>query len=554
MTRQSEADERTAGADNQTTGTDERTAEDREQPGIDVDVADLTLAEKVGQLFHVGFHGTEPTEDIRELVADYGVGGVIYFSRNVETPEQTAALSAALQEQAREATGVPLAISTDQEGGIVSRVPFGTVPPGQMALGATGDADLAREFGSAIAGQLRAVGINTNFAPVLDVNNNPDNPVIGVRSFGSDPDLVGELGSAVAAGLQGGGVAACGKHFPGHGDTAVDPHEAMPTVGHDRERLDAVELAPFRAAVDAGIDAIMTAHVNFPAVEPDPDVPATLSERVLTGLLREELGYDGVVVTDCMEMNAIADGVGTVDGAVQTIRAGADVVLVSHTADRQRAAIEAVVEAVRDGTIPEERIDESVRRVLRLKAQRFAGADAPSVEAAGEALTATAERVARDAVTLVSDGADLVPLPDDRDVFVWDFPAGRGSAAEDGGVDIAPLVDALESRGRTVRRHTFADEGRDADDLPAVDADEVVLACTFDAATNARQARVVRAALDAGHPVAVVALRNPYDRRAIPEAQTFLTTYDYSPAMLAGAADVLTGRHEARGRLPVTLD
>jgi len=529
-----------------------RNSDTDEQAPFDVDVSDLSLEAKVGQLFQVGFHGTEPSDAVRELVADYGVGGVIYFSRNVETPAQTAALSAALQEEARDATGVPLSISTDQEGGIVSRVPFGTIPPGQMALGATRDADLARELGAAVAGQLRAVGINTDFAPVLDVNNNPDNPVIGVRSFGSDPALVGELGSAVAAGLQSGGVAACGKHFPGHGDTATDSHEAMPTVGHDRDRLDAVELAPFRAAVDAGVDAIMTAHVNFPAIEPDPDVPATLSERVLTGLLRRELGFDGVVVTDCMEMSAIADGVGTVDGAVRTIRAGADVVLVSHTPERQRAAIEAVVDAVRDGTIPEERIDESVRRVLRLKARRFAGVDAPPVETAAETLRETAARVARSAVTLVSDEGDLVPLPDDADVFVWDFPAGRGSAAEDSGVDPSPLVDALEERGRTVRRHTFGDGAHTEEALPAVNDDEIVLACTFDAASDSRQARVVRAALDRELPVAVLALRNPYDRRVLSDAPTFVTTYDYAPASLEAAADVLTGRREARGRLPVS--
>ena len=531
----------------QTAATDDTTP-------INVDVDDLALEAKVGQLFQVGFHGTAPTDTIRELVTDYGVGGVIYFSRNIETPSQTAALSTALQNAARAASGIPLSISVDQEGGTVSRVPFGTVPPGQMALGATGDGDLAREFGAAVAGQLRAVGINTNFAPVLDVNNNPDNPVIGVRSFGDDPELVGELGSAVAAGLQDGGVAACGKHFPGHGDTDVDSHEAMPTVGHDRDRLDTVELAPFRTAIDAGIDAIMTAHVNFPTIEPDPDVPATLSERVLTGLLREELGYDGVVVTDCMEMSAIADGVGTVEGAVRAIRAGADVVLVSHTADRQRAAIEAVVNAVRDGTIAEERIDESAQRVLRLKAQRFDHSDTPSVEAAGETLTETAVQVGQQAATLVDDDEDLLPFPEGSDVFIWEFPSERRSAAEDSTTDTTALVDALEARGRTVRRHTFTDERASADDLPVVDDDEIVLACTYDAASNPEQVQTVRTALDAGLPIAVLALRNPHDRRVLPGAPTFLTTYDDSEAMLRGAADLLTDERAGNSQLPVSLD
>lgn len=520
----------------------------------DTRLDELDLAEKVGQLFQVGFHGTEATETIQELVTDYHVGGIIYFSRNIETPRQTAALSNALQTEAANATGVPLLLSTDQEGGVVSRVPFGTVPPGQMAVGATGDAALARAVGTAVGNQLGVVGINMNFAPVLDVNNNPDNPVIGVRSFGSEPGPVGDLGSAVVTGLQEAGVVACGKHFPGHGDTAVDSHEAMPTVGHNRERLAAVELAPFRAAIDAGIDAIMTAHVNFPAVEPDTDVPATLSHRVLTGLLRGELDYDGVVITDCMEMNAIADGVGTVNGAVRAIQAGADVVLISHTPVQQKAAIDAVVDAVRSGDITESRVDESVRRVLRLKGNLGRNVERTTVEAVSADLVATADRVARKAITVVRDDAELVPLPNDSGAFIWDFPADRGSPAEDSVTNAGSLADDLADHGVSVRRHTFEGGSEAAERLPTVADHETVIACTFDVATKGDQAAVVRTALDANLPIAVLAMRNPYDLRAFPDAPTFLTTYDYSPAMLTAAADVLTGRCEPRGTLPVTLE
>ena len=527
----------------------------QQSSAVDVDVSDLGLAEKVGQLFQVGFHGTEQTDTIRELVADYHVGGVIYFSRNVETPTQTARLSRALQETAADNTGIPLVLSADQEGGVVSRVPFGTAPPGQMALGAADDPALAHDFGAAVGRQLHAVGINANFAPVLDVNNNPDNPVIGVRSFGDDPDQVRRLGAAVATGLQSVGVAACGKHFPGHGDTAVDSHLAMPTVAHDRERLAEVELVPFRGAVDAGVDALMTAHVQFPAVDSSGS-PATLSREVLTGLLRDDLGYDGVVITDCMEMDAIADGVGTVEGAVRAIRAGADTVLVSHTAERQRAAIDAVCDAVRTGSLPKSRVDEAVRRVLALKQRRPGGVDdgeRPSIDTATEGVVETAERVGRNAVTLVGDDADQIPLADDASALVLEFDVDRASPAEDADTSGSGLAGLLEDRGVQTRSHVVSAADPSDVEVPETAADEIVIACTYDAAGDDRQGAAVERVLSDDRPLVVVAVRNPYDRQVLSDAPTFLTTYDDSPAMVAATADVLVGEEPPRGELPVTL-
>ena len=513
-------------------------------------IDDLSLAEKVGQLFQVGFHGTEPTESIRELIADYHVGGVIYFARNVETASQTAALSAALQDHATETSGIPLLIAADQEGGTSTRVPFGAVPPSNMALGATGSESLAREFGEAVGRQISALGINFDLAPVLDVNNNPDNPVIGPRSFGADPALVSDFGVAVTEGLQSAGIAACGKHFPGHGDTAVDSHEAMPVIDHGRDRLDRVELRPFRAAIDAGIDAVMSSHVFFPEIVADDDIPATLSEPVLTGLLRDELGYDGLVATDCLEMNAISDGVGTAEGAVQAVAAGADIVYVSHTPKRQRAAVEAVVDAVRAGDIPEDQIDDSAERVLRLKDRVVAPSETPSVDAALEGVEAMSARVATEAVTLVRDDADRIPVAEDADLFVWDFPAQRRSEAAEAVAYVDALVDHLSDSGYTVRRHSFADGERD---LPAVE-NEVVLVCARNAANGADQRAVVEQAEAAGHRVVTLAMTNPYDARALPDARTLLTTYDDSPSMLEAAGDVITGQIDARGDLPVELD
>lgn len=282
----------------------------------------MSLAADAGQLFVIGFPGTEPDSDVESLIRDEGVGGVILFARNLVDPPQVRRLTAHLQSFS---SALPLLIATDQEGGIVLRIGSdgaeATPWPGAMSLGAAASADLTRRVGAGIARELRAMGINMNLAPVLDVNVNPSNPVIGVRSFGADPHRVAENGVAYIEGHHEAGVLATAKHFPGHGDTAFDSHLALASVPHAIDRLEAVELIPFRRAIAAGVDAIMTAHVAFPAVEPDPATPATLSPAVLTGLLRQRLGFDGLVITDCMEMKAIADHVGTVEGAVRAIAA-----------------------------------------------------------------------------------------------------------------------------------------------------------------------------------------------------------------------------------------
>ncbi|MEC0212799.1 beta-N-acetylhexosaminidase, partial [Paenibacillus ehimensis] len=332
-------------------------------------IGELTLRQKIGQMLMCGFHGTEPSEDIERLIREKHLGGIIYFRRNLTEPAQVAKLSASLQQLALAHGGVPLLIAIDQEGGMVMRIDQGVTPiPGSMALGATGDAEAAYEAAKVTGSELKAMGINMNFAPCLDINNNPLNPVIGVRSYGGDAETVGRLGTAAVRGYQEAGIAATVKHFPGHGDTGEDSHTALPVVPHPRERLDRLELAPFRRAAELGVDAVMTAHVLFPAVEPER-LPATLSSRVIDGLLRQELGYDGVVVTDCLEMNAIAEHYGIAEGAVMAVEAGADLVLVSHRIERQQTALDALVQAVESGRIREERIDRSVERLLALKSR-----------------------------------------------------------------------------------------------------------------------------------------------------------------------------------------
>jgi len=322
------------------------------------------LAAAAARLFTVGFAGPALDRDLETLL-ERGVGGVVLFSRNVGAPAEVLELTRAIKRRAAR----PLLVAVDQEGGSVARLKSGfTRLPPLRALGLHGDAKLARELGRVVGSELRAVGIDWDFAPVLDVDTNPDNPVIGARSLGAEPARVGELGVAFALGLGDRGVAACAKHFPGHGDTRQDSHFHLPRLPHALERLEAIELAPFRAAATAGVPSIMAAHIVFEAL--DAHYPASMSAPVL-GLLRQRLGYDGVIVTDDLEMKAVADHFAIEEVAERGLAAGVDVFLVCHTAALAHRAIDAIVRAVQAGRISEETLKRAVERVTRFS-ERFA--------------------------------------------------------------------------------------------------------------------------------------------------------------------------------------
>ena len=321
---------------------------------------------KITQLFVLGFDGTEPDAHILRMIRDFGIGGVILFSRNIRDPQQTAGLIQNLQEVSE----IPLLVGIDQEGGRVTRLPEPfTIFPGNHALGLSHSRKLAYAFGRATAEELSAVGINLNFAPVLDVNTNPENPVIGTRAFSGDPEEVADLGCSVIRGLQDYGVIACGKHFPGHGDTTLDSHLDLPAVRHEEERLRRMEMLPFRKAIDCGLSTLMTAHVLYPAF--DPERPATLSRRMVQQILREELRFNGVVFSDDLEMKAVEDRWGIERSSVLAISAGLDALLICHDPAKQEKALHAVMDAVEEGELTLERIDESAGRLLDLKRRRL---------------------------------------------------------------------------------------------------------------------------------------------------------------------------------------
>jgi beta-N-acetylhexosaminidase len=325
------------------------------------------LRRELGQLFIVGFGGTSIPPELRSIAREFDLGGVIFFARNVETPEQIAGLGVEAGELAR---GLPLWISVDQEGGRVARLrsPFTEWPP-MMTLGRSGSVDLAHRFARALAVELRAVGVTLDFAPVLDVHTNPHNPVIGDRALSDRAEDVARLGRAIVETLQAEGIAACGKHFPGHGDTLADSHHDLPVVEHEPERLRRVELVPFRAAIAAGVASIMTAHVVVSAF--DESQPATLSPAIVGGLLREELGFDGLIVSDDLEMRAIADRYPPDRAAALAIAAGCDCLLVCGADhERQMCAIEGIIRAVESEEVPVKRVEAALGAQRRSK-ERF---------------------------------------------------------------------------------------------------------------------------------------------------------------------------------------
>ncbi|GAB2752315.1 glycoside hydrolase family 3 protein [Terrabacter koreensis] len=534
----------------------------------------MTLEEKVGQLFIQNVYGKDATTpDSRnvplygvaspaEVVRKYHLGGVIYFAwtDSVQNPDQIVGLSNGLQKAALEQGGkapVPLQIAVDQEQGVVTRIgPPATQFPGSMALGAGDSAPDARTAAAITGRELLAMGVNTDFAPVCDVNVNALNPVIGTRSFSSHPDLAAELVAAQVAGYQrDAGVSSSAKHFPGHGDTATDSHVAFPVITHTRAQWEAVDAPPFRAAIREGIDMIMTAHLAFPALDDSGD-PATLSHPILTGLLREELGYDGVVVTDSLAMQGVRDRYGDAEVPVRALLAGVDQLLMSPSMDEAYAA---VLAAVRSHRIRPDELDAKVRRVLRLKyrrgvvAQPYADPSRVASVVGIPAHLSAADEITDRTTTLVKNDASALPI----------VASGKRVLVTGYGVSTtATLASALTRRGAGVQTLETGTSPTDAKVAAAVAAavdKDVVVVTTMKAwdttVTDPRrgQQKLVEQLLGTGTTVVVVAVRDPYDIAYFTAAPTYVATYSYSPVAIEAAARVITGEVAPTASLPVDI-
>lgn len=541
-------------------------------------IARMSLEEKVGQLFVMRVYGhsaTTPDQaDIdanlkeigvrtaAELIATYHVGGIIYFSwaHNTRDPHQIADLSNGIQRAALDRpTPVPVLISTDQEHGIVARIGEpATLMPGAMALGAGGSRSDARRAAHVAGTELAALGIRQNYAPVADVNVNPANPVIGVRSFGADPRAVAGMVAAQVSGYQRAGIAATSKHFPGHGDTSVDSHYGLPTITHTREQWRTLDAPPFRAAIAAGIDSIMTAHIVVPALDPAED-PATLSRPILTGILREQLGYDGVVVTDSLGMEGVRTKYGDDRVPVLALKAGCDQLL---NPPKLSVAWNAVLTAVQSGEISEARIDESILRILRLKAklglfhEPYVTHDAVDRTVGTRPHLTVADRIAERTTTLLLNDGGLLPLSAAGRPNLLVVGADVASPSGTTGPPTATLAGALTALGFTTTvlpTGTTPTAAKIDEAVAAAAGKDAVIVGTYNVTATSSQRTLVSRLAGTGVPVVTVAIRNPYDVARLSGQRATLATYSWTDVELRAAARVIAGRVRPEGRLPVPV-
>ena len=500
------------------------------------------------------------------MIGSYHVGGVVLVESNAHDPQQVRRLTGELQALAASSgQGIPLFVSINHEGGTVVRITEGvTAFPGNMAVGATGSPHDAYTSAALAAYELRAMGINMNLAPVLDVNDNPMNPVIGARSFGDSPAAVAENGRLAVRGTQEAGIIAVGKHFPGHGSVSVDSHSGLPTLDKTAGELLQHELVPFQAAIDAGVAAIMTAHIALPALDATGR-PSTLSPAVLTGLLRQQMGYNGLIMTDSLGMGAVTAGRGQDQAALEAVLAGADILLSTTPMQAHIAIVDTLESAVRRGDIPVQRIDQSVLRILRAKyAYGLFEASSPvDLGVVGSPPhQAVADEIALRAVTVVRDTAGLIPLPPPPLRLLLVSPDDLPAAASGTGTAFADL---LRRRGYTVTELVF--NVGSAQSRKQVRAQALAQAAAHDLLVFGEwqlitryvndddlwQEQLIGALVEANPRLVVVSWYNPAAILRCPQVPAFLTAYGDTPAQVAAVAAVLTGDQEPTGHLPMTL-
>lgn len=520
----------------------------------------MEIKKEIGQLFVIGFPGKKITPELKYLIHEYNIGGIILFAHNIGTPKEVINLTKNLQKEAKSAGyKYPLFIAIDEENGIVKRLGEEAGEyPGAMALSATQDSRYAYEIGKATGDDLLHLGINWNYAPVLDVNNNPNNPVIGVRSFGETPEMVSEFGIEFMKGLQSAGVATALKHFPGHGDTSVDSHYSLPQINHGIERLHEVELVPFKAAIEKNADSIMMAHIVFLGLESEKGCPATLSKNIITNLLRNELGFEGVIITDALEMDAIAETIGIANGAVKAIQAGADSVLIGHLPDEQLKALKRVEEVIQNGEISYERIQESVNRINQMKERYISWDDLNLVDMkVSDQFNSLrkqklAEKVYKKSVTVLKTG-DL--LTREMSVLVLQPKDELRTIAEDtkeNDYTLSQTVKRYISNAEVVITSNDLTNKETNNILKKVkDVDRVILG-TMVARKEDDIIQLVQE-ISEKKSVDIISMKSPYIGQWLKNTNYWINTYEPSKLPLDIAVRTLLGEVKPTGQSPVML-
>lgn len=520
------------------------------------DIHQLTTEEKIGQLLMFGIDGVKITDHAMRLIKEFKVGNIILFARNCKDPKQLYLLNQSLQKLAHETLGIPMFISIDQEGGMVTRIFHGaTFFPGAMTLSAAGSLEDAYKMGDIMGEELLSLGVNMNLAPVLDVNNNPKNPVIGVRSYSDDPIRVAEYGVAFMKGLQN-HVIATGKHFPGHGDTHLDSHLALPSVDYPIQRLESIELVPFKRAIHEGIGALMSSHINFPAFT-EEGRPTTLSKSCLTGFLRETLGFKGLIVTDGMEMKAIQDHYGTVEASLMSIQAGANLVCICHSEPLQMEAVDRIKQSLLTGELTMDQLDERVQRVLDAKS-KLRPID---LEKPYEAIKHHVENkehqsfsyhTVKKALTLVKG----IPLKLNANaLFIGMLPKATTQADDtDGLYDIIAHIQKELPDLKTERVPIIpTDEDIDQVVSRAIHVDQIIMT-SYNANIYPTQIKLINQLASLGKELHVIAMRNPYDLFYTEHIKNYVALYEYTPNAIKVLLGYLKGDIRCEGRIPVNYE
>ena len=510
-------------------------------------VQEMTLKEKLGQLILPGFHSTYYDDQIKTLIEDYHVGNIILFTRNFESAKQIRELCQTLHEKVIEHTGHIPFIAIDQEGGLVTRMMKDvTFAPGPMTASSSIE-DATYYTGKMLAEDMIRLGMNLNLAPSLDVNNNPNNPVINVRSYSDDPKVVAALGKKFIKGSSEFGVLACGKHFPGHGDCEVDSHLGLPTINYDLERIHNVEMYPFKENID--VPAIMSAHILFPAYDV---VPATLSRKILTNVLREELGFKGLILTDCLEMKAIQDMYGTAKGALMAVKAGVDMCDISHTLSFQLDALKLIEEAVLNGEIPMAEIDAKVERILKAKEvtlpylekyfynQEMKFSD-ENKQLAQKIVDNSLTKVCGTDAILTSNTLVVAPIAVAKTIIEDEFDdrnLAKVLRKEFTNVDVLEFASTEEFKEEVLKS------------LPKYDN---VILFSYNAATSPKQVEFINAVLKDKKETTVISLKGPMDYNKYQNLNNYLCLYEYTPNSIRTIVKYFKNELKPLGKLPIKL-
>lgn len=574
--------------------------ESKNETDINEILAGMTQKEKFGQLLMVDFRNwtveggqlpvTEINKDIEQIIRDYKLGGVILFRENIAKTEQTTRLTNGMQKSV--SNGIPLLIGVDQEGGLVTRLQTGTNMPGNMALGATRDAHLTQEVAKAIGEEIRSLGININFAPSVDVNSNYKNPVIGIRSFGSEPSLVSEMGVAYIKGLQDAKVAGAAKHFPGHGDTSTDSHFDLPLVEKSLEEFHKLDLKPFLSAVDAGVEILMTAHIVVPSLD-DTEIktkdgnkmgtPATLSRKILTGLVRDEMDFQGIVITDALNMKAISDNFTESEIVVMTIAAGADIALMPTSilqlkdTDKLDEIYKELDLAVKKGIISQKQIDKSVYRVLALKKKLeiFKSDDNSTIDEKVENAIKTVgstfhkeieRKAAEKAITIIKNDDSMLPfeLVDYNSVLILSSYDKRANLME---LQLNTIIEKNRINGVDVKQYIFDPLiSLNSEDKKEINNADFVIIESMNLKEESKFVpEAVTYANESNKKIVVMSTRNPYDIMFMQDVKANIAVYGSSgydqtqegqaslPINIPVGMDVIFGEVRPSGLLPVSI-